>query len=94
MNVELHPSMAKFVRDELKAGRYTTPEEVINGALFVLRSHQSNAGTDIEKLRSEIRAGLEQADRGELEDWDIGDIRAEGRRLLGDEKDRPQKRAI
>ncbi len=33
-------------------------------------------------IRREVRKGLDAIDRGEVEDWDIESIKAEGRRIL------------
>ena len=93
MQVILHPAMARFVEEQIKSGRYGTPEEVINGALSVLQSHEELSPEDLAELRAEIAHGLAQADRGELEDWDIDEIRAEGRRLLAQERKNAKKKA-
>jgi len=37
-------------------------------------------------LRRELQAGFDQADRGELVDWDPDRIKAEGRRRLAEER--------
>ena len=84
MNVTLHPAMAKFVEDQVQSGRYATPEAVINGALSILQGHEDASGMDVAALRAQIAHGIEQADRGELEDWDVNEIRAEGQQLLAE----------
>jgi antitoxin ParD1/3/4 len=83
MNVTLDPEIAKFVEDQVKSGRFSSAEEVILAALQALRGQQDSSGVDLGNLRGEIRQGLDEAERGELEEWDINDIRAEGQRLLG-----------
>jgi Arc/MetJ-type ribon-helix-helix transcriptional regulator len=78
----------------MKSGRYRTRAEVVNGALALMQSQQEQAGADeLAELRARIAVGIEQADRGELEDWDIDDLRAEGKRLLSQAKETCQRRA-
>lgn len=81
MIVTLNPELARFVEDQIKAGRYRTPEDVVNGALSVLQGHQQLASDELAPLRAAIQVGWDEAERGEVEEWDINDIRAEGRRL-------------
>jgi antitoxin ParD1/3/4 len=81
MNISLHPDLQKFIDDQLKAGHYESAEALINTAVARLQSEDFTAD-DLAELRAEIAIAIEQADRGELEDWDINDIRAEGQRLL------------
>lgn len=38
-------------------------------------------------IRREVKKGLDAADRGEVEDWDVESIKSEGRRIL------PQRRS-
>src|SRR5260370_1031594 len=93
MQVILHPAIARFVGEQVKFGRYGTAEEVVNGALSVLQSHEDLSPADLTKLRAEIAHGLAQADRGEFEDWDIDEILPEDRRLLAEERKEAQKKA-
>ena len=85
MNVALDPVMAEFVKEQVKSGRYQTPEDVVGGALAALESQQEEVGADeLRELKAQIAVGLEQAERGEVEDWDIDELRAEGRRLMAE----------
>jgi antitoxin ParD1/3/4 len=52
------PEFEQFVKHELTTGRYQSAEEVITDALRLLRDRK------LYELRKEIRAGLEQLDRG------------------------------
>lgn len=94
MNIELPPKLTKFVEDEIKAGHYGCAQDVITAALFQMQSNQPDAAGDIESLRNEIRIGVEQADRGELADWDPSEISAEGRRQLGEMTPPPLKKVV
>jgi antitoxin ParD1/3/4 len=77
MNVSLHPRLAQFVEEQIAAGRFSTPEEVVNGALARLQAESELAVDDIEALRTEVAAGIDEADRGEVEPWDADEIWSE-----------------
>lgn len=93
MTVSLPPRLADFVEQQIKSGRYDSAEDVVAGALARLQTEQEFSGEELRELRAELATGLEQAARGESEDWDINEIREEGRRLLEkskrDSKDAP-----
>ena len=84
MNITLHSPLAKFVEDQVQSGRYATPDEVVNAALHVFQRQQDSRATSATQFRAEIQHGLDEANRGELEDWDADELRAEGQRLLGE----------
>ena len=86
MNISLHPSMARFIDEQVASGRFGSPDEVVNGALSALQSQQELSASELMELRAAIAVGITQADRGEMDDWDIGEIRAEGQRLLAEAK--------
>ena len=85
MNISLHPDLQKFIDDQLAAGHYESADALINTALARLQS-ENHSADDLAELRAEIEVAIAQADRGELEDWDIHDIRAEGQRLLSESR--------
>jgi antitoxin ParD1/3/4 len=86
MNVSLNPKLARFVEEQIKAGRFSSPEEVVNGALARLQTEQELSAEDVEHLRAELAPGIAQADRGELEPWDPEEIRAEVERRASEER--------
>lgn len=90
MEVTLYPSLAKFVEEQVLSGRYSSPEEVINAALHALQVEQDIPGGDLRRLRAELQLGLDEANRGDSEDWDLVELRTEGQRLF----DEARKRAI
>lgn len=84
MNITLNSKAEKFIADEIMEGRYASVDEVVEAAILrlIMDRERGIPAEDLEELRAEIAIGLEQADRGESQDWDIEEIRAEGRRLL------------
>jgi Arc/MetJ-type ribon-helix-helix transcriptional regulator len=74
MNISLHPHLQKFTDDQLAAGHDESADALINTTLARSEAHSADA---LAELRFEIALATAQADRGELEDWDVNDIRAE-----------------
>jgi antitoxin ParD1/3/4 len=86
MNVSLNPKLARFVEEQLKAGKYSSPEDVVNAGLARLQTEQELSAEDVTHLRGELAVGIDQADRGELEPWDAGEIHAEVERRAAEER--------
>ena len=68
MQISLPPELEKFVEEEVRAGEYATPDDVVEDALQLLR--HLPAWTE-EELRREIAVGIKQLDRGEGTPWDV-----------------------
>lgn len=86
MNVSLTPEMQRFVADKLRSGQYSTAEEVVNGALAVLKAQESQTVADVEELRRMIAVGIEQLDRGEANAWDPDSLKRRVRERAASEK--------
>jgi antitoxin ParD1/3/4 len=86
MNVALHPRLARFVEEQVQSGRFRSAEDVVNGALARLQAESELSPEETNELRADVAAGVEEADRGELQPWDAEDIWAEvERRAASDE---------
>lgn len=81
MNVSIDPHFQRFIEDQVKAGRYGTPEEVVHCALAHLASQIDLAPDELDELKREIALGLEELDRGEVEEWDPEELWSEVERL-------------
>src|SRR5215218_1521528 len=86
MKVSLLPKLARFVEDQVKAGRFNTADDVVNGALARLQAEQELSAAGFESLCGQVAIGLAQADRGELEPWDPQEIDREVERRLSAEQ--------
>jgi putative addiction module CopG family antidote len=64
MNVRLKPELQKFIEDEVRAGNFTSHDEVIEAALARLMLDDPAAGPDADTLAA-IEEGEAQLDRGE-----------------------------
>lgn len=64
MNITLNADAEEIIREKLKTGRFTTPDEVVLAGLQALAEHD----VDLGELRSKVAAGLDAARRGDLSD--------------------------
>jgi len=82
MNIALHPKLAQFVEEQIKTGRFSTADDVVNGALAALQTQQELVGEELDKLRRKVALGVALADRGEFVECTAEDVIAEGRKVL------------
>jgi antitoxin ParD1/3/4 len=75
MNVSLTPELERFVQDKVASGLYNSASEVIREALRLLREQDIVRQRRLEELRTEIALGIEQADRGEIGNFDAEDLK-------------------
>ncbi len=68
MNVNLTPELEKLIREKVASGLYNNQSEVVREGLRLLADQDRLREAHLEKLRTALAAGLEQADRGELLD--------------------------
>ena len=68
MNVSLTEELEKLVQQKVESGRYTSASEVIRAGLRLLEQEDELRETRLAAVRAEVRAGIDQAERGELAD--------------------------
>ena len=73
MNVSLTPELERLISEKVDSGLYQTASEVVRDALRLLQERDHER----ERLRADVRAGLDQVARGESTTYD----KASGRRL-------------
>jgi antitoxin ParD1/3/4 len=93
MNISIHPQLAKFVEEQVKAGHYESTDEMINAALARLQNDSESSAGLTDDLRKEIALGLEEAERGELVEWNPDEIWEEVERRHSEESRAGGKRA-
>jgi hypothetical protein len=85
MSVNLTPEQERMVRDELEAGHFRTPEEVIDEALQALRERERSSGgaPSYGGQREAVREMLEfvEKNRVRLEGVSVKELIHEGHRL-------------
>ena len=83
MNVKLTPDQQKLIEQEIKAGRFGSPDEVISEAFKALQEKgraSSQAQKDPRQAVSEMRAFIER-NRVRLEDVSVKQLIHEGHRM-------------
>ena|SRR5947209_17171347 len=70
MEVSLTPELESIVSEKLASGEYKSAHEVLGEALRLLKERDEQRRQELDVLRSEIRVGLEQLDRGEATVYD------------------------
>ena len=87
MQVGLNPEMQRFVEAKVRSGQFSSPDDVVNGALAVLKAQEIETGTDLAELRQLVAVGLEQLDRGEARGWDPEDLKRRVRERAARERE-------
>ncbi|MEE9391863.1 MAG: type II toxin-antitoxin system ParD family antitoxin [Planctomycetota bacterium] len=65
MNISLTPKLKRYVEEKLESGDYRSASEVIREGLRLLLERDRIRNLRLEELRSEIKIGLDELDRGE-----------------------------
>ena len=68
MNVSLTQELEELVESKVKSGRYGSASEVVRAGLRLLEEQDDYREAELEALRTKVREGIEQAERGELLD--------------------------
>jgi antitoxin ParD1/3/4 len=75
MQVSLTPDLERIVSESLASGEYESAHDVVGEALRLLRERDEQRRQELETLRSAIRVGLEQLDRGEATVYDADSLK-------------------
>lgn len=67
------PEIRDFVQNQLDTQRYESEPELLKAAVVVLREMESRH----QDLRARVQTSLVEAERGEIEEWDIDGLKAE-----------------
>lgn len=82
LNVSLPVELENRVREHVASGLYGSASEVIREALRLFEAYQSVQAANLSSLKSDIAAGLADADAGRVSALDIAAIKAQGRTAL------------
>jgi putative addiction module CopG family antidote len=76
MNVSLKPDLARFIEEQVTAGRYDSADAAVNAAVARLKAEEELLSEDLDDDDlAAIEEGLAQLDRGEGRPWE--EVRAE-----------------
>lgn len=91
MNISLTPELETLVMKKVESGMYHSASEVIREGLRLLKEQDALREIRREELRSEVRRGFEQIERGEYTEYASGDeltqaVLTEGRKRAAEQK--------
>lgn len=78
----LPPDLQQFVQNQIDGGDYSTAGEVVCAALTLLREREQVRAIRLERLRADLRVGIEELERGEGTALDMEEIKQEVRERL------------
>lgn len=75
MNISLNPEIQSYLEEQVKAGRFSSIDEAVNTLLATAKIEEELTPEDIEELRAEVAIGLDELERGEVDEWDPADLK-------------------
>ncbi len=76
----------RFLQDAVKSGRFSSESEVVAEALFEFKVREAVRREKILQLQAKVQIGIDQANRGEFEEFTAADVKAEGRKRLASQQ--------
>jgi antitoxin ParD1/3/4 len=70
LTVSLTPEWEEFIDERVRSGRYLSASEVVREGLRQLAEREREHTAELDRLRTQVRLGLEQARAGDLLDGD------------------------
>lgn len=80
MDIELKPDLARFIEEQVRTGKFDSPEAAINAAIARVRIEEELLSEEMDESDlAAIEEGLTQANRGEVRRWAVvrEELRAE-----------------
>jgi putative addiction module CopG family antidote len=71
-----------FIETAMKSGRYVTESEAVADAISELRAREELPQARLAELRAKVIIGIEELERGDCAEWNVEEVKAEGRALL------------
>lgn len=85
-NVSLTPQMEREIEQAVKDGEYTSVSEIVREGLRLWQQTRARQGLAARLLAAEIELGWQEAERGELVDYDLQGSIARIKSRFADEK--------
>ena len=82
VTITLKDEDQRFIETAMKLGRYVTQSEAVADAISELRAREEQHQARLADLRAKVMIGIEQLDRGDSAEWNLEQVKAEGRALL------------
>lgn len=68
LTVSLTPELEEFVSSRVDSGKFVSASEVVREGLRLLEDREARREAELDRLRRDVRVGLDQARAGELVD--------------------------
>lgn len=65
MNINLKPNQEQFIKEQLKSGRFSNAEQIIDVAFLLLETLNEDYLEWVEETRQKIDVAMAELDRGE-----------------------------
>ena len=82
VTITLRDDDQHFIETAMKAGRYVTESEAVADAIAELRTREEVRSAHLAELRGKVLEGAAELDRGEGAEWNLDEIKTQGRALL------------
>jgi antitoxin ParD1/3/4 len=73
-NISLTPEQDAFIEKTIKSGEYQNASEAVRDALRALQQRRSEDALKLKMLRMQIKAGIEDLERGDFTEVDDVDL--------------------
>lgn len=90
-DTNMSPTITEEQRQALQQnpGQPVRVRDEKTGQVYLLLGADSMSALWEEYIRREVERGLSAIDRGEIEDWEVESVKAEGRRILNQQGSLP-----
>lgn len=70
MELPLHPEDRRYIESQIAQGNFRSVEDLLANAISALRGLEFSPEHE-EYLRREVQKGIDEADRGDVEPWNV-----------------------
>lgn len=88
LKISLPSELEEWAKAKVQSGQYNSVSEVVHHGLYLMQDQETLRQIKLERLRRDIAAGVEAAERGEVAPLDVEDIIARGKKRLVEAKAR------
>jgi antitoxin ParD1/3/4 len=81
MTISLTPELRQFVDEQVRDGKFASSDQAILEAVRLMKEREEK----LQWLRRELQVSIDQAERGEVAEWDLEDTKNRLRQRLARE---------
>lgn len=72
--VQITDQMHQWIKQQISAGEYSDPNEIVGEALRLLKARQERDNLELAYLQKKVATGVDQADSGNFSSRSVRDI--------------------